>query len=173
VTVNSNVATLSAATIKGFSATLGTPSTALGSLTAGTVTLSVSQATGTELTTFTKTDAGATITKIAKLGSGAAESSTNFNLAAAFTNGATDTVTNGDYFIIQVTAADATVNFTRINLVFATNPTVPLSLSVTAQGGGANLTWSAPTGYGGSALVGYERNARREHNCCAPHRRRN
>jgi uncharacterized repeat protein (TIGR02543 family) len=156
VTINSNVATLSTATIKGFSATLGTPGTALGSLTAGTVTLSLSQATGTELTTFTKSDAGATITKIAKLGSGVAENSTNFSDAAAFTNGSTATVTNGDYFIVQVTAADGTVNYYRFNLIFATNPTAPLSLSATAQGGGANLTWSAPTGNGGSALTGYE-----------------
>ena len=156
VTINSNVATLSAATVKGLSATLGTAGTALGSLAAGTVTLSVSQATGTSLTTFTKTDAGATITKIAKLGSGAAENSTNFSDAAAFTNGSTATVTNGDYFIVQVTAADGTVNYYRFNLVFATNPTAPLSLSATAQGGGANLTWSAPTGNGGSAITGYE-----------------
>ena len=156
VTINSNVATLSTATIKGFSATLGTPGTALGSLATGTVTLSLSQATGTELTTFTKSDAGATITKIAKLGSGVAENLTNFSDAAAFTNGSTATVTNGDYFIVQVTAADGTVNYYRFNLVFATNPTVPLNLSATAQGGGANLTWSAPTGNGGSALTGYE-----------------
>jgi hypothetical protein len=156
VTINSNVATLSIATIKGFSATLGTAGTALGSLTAGTVTLSLSQATGAELTTFTKSDAGATITKIAKLGSGVAENLTNFNDAAAFTNGSTATVTNGDYFIVQVTAADGTVNYYRFNLVFATNPTAPLSLSAAAQGGGANLTWSAPTGNGGSALTGYE-----------------
>jgi uncharacterized repeat protein (TIGR02543 family) len=156
VTINSNVATLATATIKGFSATLGTAGTALGSLAAGTVTLSLSQATGTELTAFTKSDAGATITKIAKLGPGVAENSTNFSDAAAFTNGSTATVTNGDYFIVQVTAADGTVNYYRFNLVFATNPTAPLSLSATAQGGGANLTWSAPTGNGGSAITGYE-----------------
>jgi uncharacterized repeat protein (TIGR02543 family) len=156
VAVNSNVATLSAASIKGFSATLGTPGTALGSLTAGTVTLSVSQATGTTATTFTKTDAGATITKIAKLASGTVENLTSFNAAAAFTNGTADTVSNGDFFIIQITAADSTVNYTRVNLVFATNPTVPLSLSATAQAGGANLTWNAPTGDGGSSLTGYE-----------------
>ena len=155
VTVNSNVATLSGATIKGLTGTLGTAGSALGSLTAGSVILSVSQANGTELTTFTKSDAGATITKIAKLASATAESQANFNAAIAFTNGSAGTVSNGDYFIIQVTAADGTVNYTRINLVFATNPTVPLSLSATAQAGGANLSWSAPTSNGGSTLTGY------------------
>ena len=155
VTVNSNIATLSAATIKGLTGTVGTAGTSLGSLTAGSVILSVSQATGTAATTFTITDAGATITKIAKLASGTPENLTNFNAAAAFTNSSTGSVSNGDFFIVQVTAADGTVNYTRINLVFATNPTVPLSLSATAQAGGANLSWSAPTGTGGSALTGY------------------
>jgi uncharacterized repeat protein (TIGR02543 family) len=155
VTVNSNVATLSAASIKAQTATLGTPGTALGSLVAGTVTLSVSQATGIAATTFTKTDAGATITKISKLASGTVENLTNFNTATAFTNGSAETVSNGDYFIVQVTAADATVNYYRFNLVFATNPTVPLDFTATAQAGGANLTWSSPTGNGGSAITGY------------------
>jgi uncharacterized repeat protein (TIGR02543 family) len=155
VTVNSNVATLSGATIKGLTGTVGTAGTSLGSLTAGSVILSVSQATGNAATTFTITDAGATITKIAKLASGTTENLTNFNAAAAFTNGSTGTVFNGDFFIIQVTAADGTVNYSRVNSVFATNPTVPLSLSATAQAGGANLSWSAPTSNGGSALTGY------------------
>jgi hypothetical protein len=155
VTVNSNVASLSGASIKGLTGTVGTAGTSLGSLTAGSVILSVSQATGTAATTFTITDAGATITKIAKLASGTAENLTNFNAAAAFTNSSTGTVSNGDFFIIQVTAADGTVNYSRVNSVFATNPTVPLSLSATAQAGGANLTWSAPTSNGGSTLTGY------------------
>jgi uncharacterized repeat protein (TIGR02543 family) len=155
VTVNSNVATLSGATLKGLTGTVGTAGTSLGSLTAGSVTLSVSQATGNAATTFTTTDTGATITKIAKLSSGTAENLTNFNAAAAFTNGSTSTVSNGDFFIIQVTAADGTVNYSRVNSVFATNPTVPLSLSATAQAGGANLTWNAPTSNGGSTLTGY------------------
>jgi uncharacterized repeat protein (TIGR02543 family) len=155
VTVNSNVATLSGATIKGLTGTVGTAGTSLGSLTAGSVTLSVSQATGNAATTFTTTDAGATITKIAKLASGTAENLTNFNAAAAFTNGSTGTVSNGDFFIVQVTSADGTVNYSRVNSVFATNPTVPLSLSATAQAGGANLSWNAPTSNGGSTLTGY------------------
>jgi uncharacterized repeat protein (TIGR02543 family) len=155
VSVNSNVATLSAASVKGINATTGTAGTSLGSLSAGTVTLSLSQASGTAVTTFTATDAGATITKIAKIASGTAENSTNFNAAAAFTNSSAGTVSNGDYFIIQITAADGTVNYSRVTVVFATNPTVPLSLSATAQAGGANLTWNAPTGNGGSALTGY------------------
>ena len=156
VTVNSNVATLSGATVKGLSATLGTVGTALGSLTAGTVTLTLSEASGGSLTTFTKTDAGATITKIAKLATGTVENLTNFNAAAAFTNGVANAVSDGDFFIIQVTAADATINYYRVNVVFATNPTVPLNLIATAQGGGANLTWNAPTSDGGSALIEYK-----------------
>ena len=155
VTVNSNVATLSAASIKGVSATVGTAGSALGSLSAGTVNLTLSQRTGTAVTTFTQTDVGATITKIAKIASGTVENSTNFNAAAAFTNSSADTVSTGDYFIIQVTAADGTVNFTRVNLVSATNPTVPLNLIATSRDGGANLTWNAPASNGGSALTGY------------------
>jgi hypothetical protein len=156
VTVNSDVATLSAANIKGLSATVGTAGSALGALSAGTITLTTAQAAGVGTTTFTKTDTGATITKIAKLASTATENSTNFNAATAFTNGSTATVSSGDYFIIQVTAADGTVNYSRINSVFATNPTVPLNLSASAQAGGANLTWNAPTSDGGSALVEYK-----------------
>ena len=155
ITVNSNVATLSGATIKGLTGTVGTAGLTLGSLTAGSVILSASQATGIATTTFTKTDAGSTITKIVKLASGTVENSTNFNAAVAFTNGSAETVSNGDYFIVQVTAADATINYYRFNLVFATNPTVPLDFTATAQAGGANLTWSSPTGNGGSAITGY------------------
>jgi uncharacterized repeat protein (TIGR02543 family) len=155
VTVNSNIATISTATVKGLSATLGTAGTSLGSLAAGTVTLSLSQATSTAVTTFTATDAGATITKIAKLASGTVENSTNFSAAAAFTNGAADTVSSGDFFIAQVTAADGTVNYSRVTVVFATNPAAPLSLTATAQAGGANLSWSVPTSNGGSTITGY------------------
>jgi len=155
VTVNSNVATLSAASIKGVSATVGTAGSALGSLSPGTVTLMSSQATGTAVTTFTKSAASASITKIAKIASGTAENSTNFNAAAAFTDGSAGAVSTGDYFIVQITAADGTVNFTRINVVIATNPTAPLNLSATAQNGGANLTWNAPASNGGSAITGY------------------
>ena len=121
VTVNSNVATLSAGLIKGQSATVGTAGSALGSLAAGTITLTTAQATGTDTTTFTKTDAGATITKIVKLASSTVENSTNFNAAPAFTNGSAATISNGDYFIVQVTAADATVRFTRFTVTVNSN----------------------------------------------------
>jgi hypothetical protein len=72
----------------------------------------------TAVTTFTATDAGATITKIAKIASDTTENSTNFNAAAAFTNSSAGTVSNGDYFIIQITAADGTVNYSRVTVQY-------------------------------------------------------
>ena len=38
------------------------------------------------------------------------------NAASSFTNDSAGTVSSSDYFIIQVTAADGSVNFTRINV---------------------------------------------------------
>jgi hypothetical protein len=131
VTVNSDVATLSGATIKGQTPTLGTPNAALASVTPGAITLTTAQATGTDTTTFTKTDAGATITRIVKYASGA--STSNFDSDTAFNNGAASTVSNNDFFIIKVTAADATVRYYRINVTVNSN-VATLSTATTIKG---------------------------------------
>ena len=121
VTVNSDVATLSGASVKGQAATVGTASATLGSETAGSMTLTTAQATGSAATTFTATDSGATITKIAKFTSGTPENASNFAAAQSFTNSSSATMSNGDYFVIQVTAADGTVNYTRVDVTVNSN----------------------------------------------------
>ena len=113
--VASDIATLSGATIKSLTPTLGTPNATLGSVVAGEVTLTADQATGVLTSTFTKTDSGSTLNRIVKYASGA--STANFETAPTFSNPATDTVSFGDFFIIKITAADGTtVNFYRINV---------------------------------------------------------
>ena len=80
VTVNSNIATLSGAVVKGQIATLGTASETLGSETAGIITLTTAQATGSAATTFTTTNGAATITKIAKFSSGTTVNLSDFGI---------------------------------------------------------------------------------------------
>ena len=121
VTVNSNIATLSGAVVKDQIATLGTASETLGSETAGLITLTTAQAIGSAATTFTATDSGATITKIAKFPWSMPENASNFAAAQSFVNGAATQLSNGDYFVIQVTAADGTVNYTRVDVTVNSN----------------------------------------------------
>jgi len=113
--VASDIATLSGASIKGVTPTLGTPSSTLGSAVAGDVTLTAAEAAGGSASSFTRTDSGSTISRIVKYASGA--TTANFETATAFANPSTDTVSFGDFFIIKITAADGTtVNYYRINL---------------------------------------------------------
>jgi uncharacterized repeat protein (TIGR02543 family) len=120
VTVNSNVATLSnTSVIKGQAPTFGTPNATLGNETPGTLTLTTTQATGASATTFVLTNSSATINKIVKFASGTSVST--FDNATAFSNGSTAQITTGDFFVIKVTAADGTVNFTRVNVTVNSN----------------------------------------------------
>jgi uncharacterized repeat protein (TIGR02543 family) len=120
VTVYSNIATLSnLSVIKGQTPTLGTSDATLGSETAGTLTLTTTQATGAAATTFALTNSSATINKIVKFASGSQVST--FDSANAFTNGSTAQITTGDFFIIKVTAADGTINYTRVNVTVNSN----------------------------------------------------
>jgi hypothetical protein len=153
--VNSNIATLSSASVKGLATTLGTASPTIGSATPGSVMLTAAQGSGTAVTSFTTTHGGATITKIVKFSSGSTANTANFLAAQAFTNGATTQVADGDFFVIEVTAADGTVIYTRINVVFSANPSAPRNFSASGRQGGADLTWSAPVTDGGSAITGY------------------
>ena len=120
VTVNSNVATLSnTSVIKGQAPTFGTPNATLGNETPGTLTLTTTQATGASATTFVLTNSSATINKIVKFASGTSVST--FDNATAFSNGSTAQITTGDFFVIKVTAADGTVNYTRVNVTVNSN----------------------------------------------------
>jgi hypothetical protein len=113
--VASDIATLSSASIKGVTPTLGTPNATLGSAVAGEATLTAAEAAGGLTTSFTRTDSGSTISRIVKYASGA--STANFETATTFANPSTDTISFGDFFIIKITAADGTtVNFYRINV---------------------------------------------------------
>ena len=106
----STVATLTtASTVKGATvASLGTPADSIADInTAGSVVLSAAQASDTTnnspyVTSFAKTESHGT-TKVVKYASGGDTS--NFSTDAAYDNGA---LSDGDFFIIKVTAQDTT-----------------------------------------------------------------
>jgi hypothetical protein len=149
VTPVSNVATLSSVTIKGQNPTLGTPNSTLGSQIAGAITLTSVQAASNSLTSiFTKTDAGATISRIVKYDTGTA--TTNFETDTTFTNGATSTVSNSDFFIIKVIAADGTVRFYRVNVIVNSNVSTLSGATIKGQ----NATLGTPNSTLGSETAG-------------------
>jgi uncharacterized repeat protein (TIGR02543 family) len=120
VTRLSNDATLSnTSVIKGQAPTLGTPSSTLGNETPGTLTLTTAQATGGVATTFVLNESSATISKIVKFATGSQVST--FDSASSFTNGSTAQITTGDFFIIKVTAADGTINYSRVDVTVNSN----------------------------------------------------
>ena len=137
----SSDATLSAASIKGQTATLGIPNATLGSETPGAITLTTAQAIGGAATTFDKTDAGATISRIVRYATGS--STSNFESDTAFTNSETTAVSTGDFFIIKVTAADATVRFYRVNVTVNSNVATLSALALSA--GTLNPTFTSGT----------------------------
>ena len=113
----SSDATLKAAsTIKGQTITsLGTPNSTLGSETPGSVTITAVKAadtsnTGSYITLFDKNDTNATV-KVVKYASGAL--TTNFATDSAYGN---EAITNGDFFVVRVTAQDSSVKYYRINV---------------------------------------------------------
>jgi len=120
----SSDATLKASsTIKGQTVSgLGTPNSTLGSETAGAVTITAAKAadtsnTGSFITLFDKNDTNATV-KAVKYAFGA--STANFEADAAYAN---EAITDGDFFIIKVTAEDATtVNFYKIIITVTSAP---------------------------------------------------
>lgn len=130
----SSLATLSSATIKGVTPTLGTPNATLTSATAGTVNLTVAQASSTSLTsTFTRSDEAGATRKIVKYSSGTTADTTNFDATAGLTSGTTTTVSNDDYFIIKVTAENGTtINYYRINVIVPSNIATLSSLALSA-----------------------------------------
>ena len=151
----SSDATLKAAsTVKGQTvAGLGTPNATLGSETAGSVTITAAKAadtsnTGSFITLFDKNNAGATV-KVVKYATGA--STTNFATDTAYANQA---ITDGDFFIIRVTAEDTTtISYYRINVTVTPAPSsdATLKTSTTVKGqtvaglGTPNATLGAET----------------------------
>jgi hypothetical protein len=122
-------------TVKGETVSLGTPAGTLGSETAGSVMLTSAQAadtsnTGSYITLFDKNDGNATV-KAVKYASGA--STANFASDTAYAN---EAISNGDFFIVRVTAQDGvTINYYRINVI------------VTATVELTNVTWKSGSTY--------------------------
>ena len=125
----SNDNTLASATIKGQSATLGTPSIAPGAATPGTVTISGTQSTSSTASVFTKSDPLATVTRVVKYASGA--STSQFGTDTQYLD--SNTITNGDFFVIQVKSESSRYLYYVINVTvastgpgfLASTPTIP------------------------------------------------
>jgi outer membrane protein OmpA-like peptidoglycan-associated protein len=109
----SDDATLDSGSIKGVSiSNFGTPSNALANVLAGAISLSGSEARNIGATTSFITNAEtATVTKIVKYSFGA--STATFASADSYSNQA---ITDGDFFIAEVTAEDSSKKFYRINV---------------------------------------------------------
>jgi len=111
----SDNATLASATIKGVAAaSLGSQSDDINSISAGSATINSSQATSAVLSTeFAATHASA-VTKAVKYVQGVTDFS-GFDGASAYNN---EVITNGDFFIIKVTAEDGTtVSYYKIDIM--------------------------------------------------------
>jgi len=134
----SSDATLSASsTVKGQTVTgLGTPNSSIGSVTSGSVSITASQAADTTggssfVTQFVKADSGATVNKVVKYASSGLTDS--FESDAAYAN---EAITNGDFFIVQVTAADGTtVNYYKITVTVAQAPVIAANSALTVSEG--------------------------------------
>ena len=143
---DSNDATLKAvATIKGVTVTsLGTPNSILAEVVAGEVTISSAQAvdisnTGNFITLFTPTNADATV-RVVKYASGV--DTTNFETDTAYANQA---IKDQDFFIIEVTAQDATILYYAVNVTVTPVPSSIATVTTSAYytvstGGTANET---------------------------------
>ena len=111
----SNDNTLASATIKGQSATLGTPSIAPGAATPGTVTISGPQSTSSTASVFTKSDPLAEVTRVVKYGFGA--STSGFGTDTQYLD--SDTISNRDFFVIQVKSESSRYLYYVINVTVA------------------------------------------------------
>ncbi|MEN6328387.1 MAG: S-layer homology domain-containing protein [Syntrophomonas sp.] len=153
-------------TVKGQTVTsLGKPGVTIGSVTAGSAAITAAQAAdSTEaapyVTLFDKNDSDATA-KVVKYTSGGDTS--NFGTDTAYGG---EAVTNGDFFIIRLTASDlTTVSYYKI-VVTVSAPEAPVIQSATAGDAhvdinwspaagatGYNIYWSATSGSYGTALA--------------------
>jgi putative transposon-encoded protein len=127
----SSDATLSAtSTIKSQgSINLGTPDAVLASVTAGDVTISAAKAANSTggagfVTSFIPTDAGASTSRVVKYGTG--EATTGFATDTTYSN---EAITDQDFFIVEVTAADSSVLYYKI-IVTVSAPVVVSTAAV-------------------------------------------
>ncbi|KAF5065625.1 Cadherin-like protein [anaerobic digester metagenome] len=159
VSAPSNDATLKTSSIvKGQVVTnLGTPNATLGSETAGAVTITAAKAADTSnvgsfITLFDKNDANATV-KVVKYVSGA--SMEKFGTDTAYAN---QTLRTGDFFIVKVTAEDATtVNYYKVNVTVTS-----ASSGSSGGGGGSSSTTTQPSQNTVVVVNGKEQNAGKE-----------
>jgi peptidoglycan hydrolase-like protein with peptidoglycan-binding domain len=127
---------ISSSTIKGeHAATLGMPNATLVDVLNGVVNISSTEAADTlgaspYMTSFVPTDAGATITKIVKYAKFGDDS--NFAADLVYRD---EAITDHDYFIIEVTAADSSVLYYGIEAVF-----LPTVISATTDAAGTTIT---------------------------------
>ncbi|WP_419822766.1 S-layer homology domain-containing protein [Anoxybacterium hadale] len=165
--ISSSDATLkTSSTVKGDAVTsLGTPSATLGSEAAGAVTITAAKAADTSnaesfITLFDRNESHATV-KVVKYASGA--STTNFETDTAYDNGA---ITDGDFFIIKVTAEDATtINYYKINVSVTPAPSTAKAITAfsfngltpnvtgTVNEGAKTIALTVPYGTDVTALV--------------------
>jgi methionine-rich copper-binding protein CopC len=150
----SSDATLKAtSTVKGVTvASLGTPKSTLGSaIIAGNVAISEAQAAnttniGSYITLFEKNDPGATV-KVVKYAEGA--STADFTYDTAYANQA---ISNNDFFIVRVRAADGTQNYYKVVVAV---PTTDATLKATSTIKGATITsLGTPNATLGSVVAG-------------------
>lgn len=131
----SSNAALSGGTVKGQTAILGMPDSNLSWVTEGSVALTGlegadTSGTGVFITSFSKADASSTV-KVVKYPTGTTDFS-NFNLASAYAH---EAVTNGDIFVVRVTAEDGTVNYYKIVATIAQAPVLSTNTGLTADEG--------------------------------------
>jgi len=138
----SNDATLkSSSTVKGQEVTsLGTPNATLGSESAGAVTITAAQAAdtsnaGSYITLFDQNESHAAM-KVVKYASG--DSTTDFETDTAYDN---EAITDGDFFVIKVTAQNTTTeNFYKIIVTVIPAPTATVQPITGIFRVGATLT---------------------------------
>jgi len=133
--LSSDASLKTTSTVKGQTVTsLGTPNATLASAVAGSVTITAEKAVdtsniGTFITLFDKTDAGATV-KVVKYASGA--STTNFATDTAYANTA---ITNNDFFIVRVTAANGrTIAYYKVVVTVTASNDATLKTTSTVKG---------------------------------------
>jgi len=127
----SNDATLASATVKSVAANLGTQSDNINAISGGTVTITSVQAANASLSTVFSATAGNASVKAVKYAQGATDFS-GFD-AAAYNN---EAVSNGDFFIIRVTAEDAaTVSYYKINVTVTETVTALTGADVSISSG--------------------------------------
>ncbi len=129
-TPSSNANLSTASKIKGVKITnMGTPSSAIENVAKGSVTLTAEQALLTTGTDFIKSSIYASVKTVKYPKSNALPTATEFTNATAFKD--TDTINDGDFFVIKVTAEDGTIKYYIVDVVVESNGEQPTQKSAT------------------------------------------